>query len=138
MNVAMPLPINHEGKIPSPKKTFRILYADDMRELRDLATITLGRDGHTVECVKDGQAALGRLTAEPDAFDLLITDHHMPNMNGLELVQQVRNLPFKGKIIIFCSELSQDVNQSYCDLKVDEILYKPILPSELRSVLARL
>ena len=138
MNVSMPLTTNTEANIPSPKKTFRILYAEDMRELRDLAVITLGRDGHTVECVKDGQAALGRITASPEAFDLLITDHHMPNMNGLELIQQVRTLPYKGKIIIFCSELSQDVNQSYCDLKVDEILYKPILPSELRSVLARL
>jgi len=134
----MQLPDNQEAKASSPRKTFRILYADDMRELRDLAVITLGRDGHTVECVKDGQAALGRLTLAPEMFDLLITDHHMPNMNGLELVQQVRLLPFTGKIIVFCSELSQDVNQAYCDLKVDEILYKPILPSELRSVLARL
>jgi len=138
MIVSMPLPTNQETSTPLSRKTFRILYADDMRELRDLAVITLGRDGHTVECVKDGQAALGRVTAEPDSFDLLITDHHMPNMNGLELVQHVRTLPFKGKIIVFCSELSQDVNQSYCDLKVDEILYKPIMPSELRSVLARL
>jgi len=138
MNASMPLPTNQEANAPTPRKTFRILYADDMRELRDLAVITLGRDGHTVECVKDGQAALARITAEPDAFDLLITDHHMPNMNGLELIQQVRTLPYRGKIIIFCSELSQDVNQAYCALKVDEILYKPILPSELRSVLARL
>jgi CheY-like chemotaxis protein len=138
MNATMPLPTNQETSSPTSAKTFRILYAEDMRELRDLAMITLGRDGHAVECVKDGQAALGRLTATPDAFDLLITDHHMPNMNGLELIQQVRRIPFKGKIIIFCSELSQDVNQAYCDLMVNEILYKPILPSELRSVLARL
>ncbi len=138
MNATMPLPTNQETSSPTSAKIFRILYAEDMRELRDLAMITLGRDGHTVECVKDGQAALGRLTATPDAFDLLITDHHMPNMNGLELIQQVRRIPFKGKIIIFCSELSQDVNQAYCDLMVNEILYKPILPSELRSVLGRL
>ena len=139
MNAAMQSPTNQEeAHSPIPAKTFRILYAEDMRELRDLAMITLGRDGHTVECVKDGQAALARLTATPAAFDLLITDHHMPNMNGLELIQQVRRLPYKGKIIVFCSELSQDVNQAYCDLEVNEILYKPILPSELRSVLARL
>ncbi len=138
MNAPMTQPTSLETKTPEPAKTFRILYAEDMRELRDLAIITLGRDGHSVECVKDGQAALGRLTAEPAAFNLLITDHHMPNMNGLELIQHVRTLPYIGKIIVFCSELSQDVNQAYCDLKVDEILYKPILPSELRAVLARL
>ena len=138
MNAAMQIPTNQQANAPTPRKTFRILYADDMRELRELAVITLGRDGHTVECVKDGDAALSRITAEPDSFDLLITDHHMPNMNGLELIKQVRTLPYKGKIIVFCSELSKDVNEAYFALKVDEILYKPILPSELRTVLARL
>lgn len=138
MNATMPLPTNQENNSTQNPKTFRILYADDMRELRELAVITLGRDGHTVECVKDGQAALDRLMAEPESFDLLITDHHMPNMNGLELIRQIRSSAYKGKVIVFCSELSRDVNQAYLDLKVDVILYKPILPSELRKVLSQL
>lgn len=129
---------SREANPAHPPKALRILYADDMRELRDLAVITLGRDGHSVDCVKDGQAALDRLHADPLAYDLLITDHHMPNMNGLELINQVRGMAYKGKIIIFCSELSPDVNQAYVSLGVDEILYKPILPSELRRVLSRL
>jgi CheY-like chemotaxis protein len=120
------------------KKTFRVLYVDDMRELRELARILLGRDGHSVECLEDGRVAFERLREVPDAFDLLITDHHMPSMNGLELLRRVRELPYKGKVIIFCSELSRDVNQAYRDLKVDEILYKPILPADLRKVLAAL
>jgi two-component system, chemotaxis family, chemotaxis protein CheY len=120
------------------KKTFRVLYVDDMRELRELARILLGRDGHSVECLEDGRVAFERLRETPDAFDLLITDHHMPSMNGLELLRRVRELPYKGKVIIFCSELSRDVNQAYRDLKVDEILYKPILPADLRKVLAAL
>jgi two-component system, chemotaxis family, chemotaxis protein CheY len=138
MIATMQPPSSRETTSSNAVKTFRILYADDMRELRDLAVITLGRDGHSVECVKDGQAALARISANPAAFDLLITDHHMPNMNGLELINQVRASAYRGKIIIFCSELSPDVNQAYVDLGVDEILYKPILPSELRRVLAKL
>ncbi len=122
----------------TPRKTFRVLYVDDMRELRELAQILLGRDGHTVECMDDGRVALTRLRQNPGDFDLLITDHHMPSMNGLELLRRVRELPYQGKVIIFCSELSREVNQSYRDLKVDEILYKPILPAELRKVLATL
>ncbi len=76
--------------------------------------------------------------ATPDAFDLLLTDHHMPVMNGLELVTAVRSLPFFGKIIVFSSELSPAVAIEYRKFSVDLILQKPIFPSELRRVLAEM
>ena len=120
----------------SPK--LRILYADDMRELREVARIALGREGHVIECVCDGQEALERITADPHAYDLLITDHHMPNLDGLELVTHVRTLPFEGKIMVFSSELSASVSAAYHDLKVDRILFKPVFPSELRAILSEM
>ena len=122
----------------SPKKLLRILYADDMKELREVARIALSREGHLIECVSDGQQALERVTAMPDGYDLLITDHHMPLLDGLELVTRIRALPFAGKILVFSSELSPAVNEAYQELKVDRILYKPVFPSELRQVLADL
>ncbi len=132
----MPAPTRIES---SPRgKTLRILYAEDLRDLREVARIALTRDGHTIECVADGAIALQQLTAEPAAFDLLITDHHMPNMNGLELVTALRNLPFSSKIVVFSSELSPTVSAAYRELRVDRILPKPIFPSELRQVLAEL
>jgi CheY-like chemotaxis protein len=114
------------------------LYADDVRELRDVARISLTREGHGIECVEDGQVALERLLAGMDDFDLLITDHHMPRMNGLQLVTRVRELPFAGKIMIFCSELNPLVGDAYRRLNVDRILYKPVFPSDLRRVLAEM
>ncbi len=121
-----------------PKKMLRILYADDMRELREVARIALTREGHLIECVGDGQQALDRVSATPDAYDLVITDHHMPHLNGIELVTHLRTLPYHGKILIFCSELSPTVTETYHTLKVDRILYKPVFPSELRQVLVDL
>lgn len=120
------------------KKMLRILYADDMRELREVARIALTREGHLIECVGDGQQALERVTATPQAYDLVISDHHMPHLNGIELVTQLRAIGFPGKILIFCSELSPAVTETYHQLKVDRILYKPVFPSELRQVLADL
>jgi two-component system, chemotaxis family, chemotaxis protein CheY len=119
------------------KHFLRILYADDLRELRDVARISFSRDGHGIECVEDGLTALRRVQADP-GFDLVITDHHMPNLNGLELVTALRELPFAGKIMVFSSELSNEVAEQYRRLKVDRILYKPVFPSELRNALREL
>jgi len=119
-------------------KPLRILYADDLRDLRVVLHMALTREGHAIECVADGSLALERLKKDPSAFDLLITDHHMPVMNGLELVTQVRTLPFRGKIVVFSSELSAEVNEAYHALGVDLVLAKPIFPSVLRQVLAEL
>jgi CheY-like chemotaxis protein len=120
------------------KRTMRVLYADDVRQLRDLLNIVLSKEGHTVECVADGLQALEKVTATPGAYDLVITDHHMPNMNGLDLVTHLRAMSFPGKIIVFSSELSQSVNVAYQQLKVDYVLPKPVFPATLRALLATL
>ena len=118
-------------------RCLRILYADDLRELRELARLSFGRDGHGVECVEDGSLALARIAEDP-TFDLVITDHHMPIMNGLELVTRLRQENFAGKIMVFSSELSDAIAREYRRFEVDRILYKPVLPSALRHALAEL
>jgi CheY-like chemotaxis protein len=116
----------------------RIIYAEDLRDLREVARISLSREGHTIECYENGALALDRISADLVAFDLLLTDHHMPVMNGIELVMAVKALRFPGKIIVFSSELQPAVAAYYRQLGVDHILAKPILPSELRRILAEL
>lgn len=113
----------------------RILYADDMKELRDVASAALTREGHRIECVASGAEALRRLTADPAAIDLLITDHHMPGMDGIELVQAVREREIPCRILVFCSALSRDVHDAYHRFAVDRVLYKPVLPSDLRRTI---
>ncbi len=138
--VAMPmtmLAMTQKEAVPT-KKARRILYADDMPELRDMVRITLARDGHAVACAADGLLALEKIANEPEAFDVVITDHQMPNMNGLELVTRLRDLPFAGKILLFSSGLSNELCEAYHKLKVDYILHKPVFPHELRQALAKL
>jgi len=100
--------------------------------------MALSRDGHTIECVENGAIALEKISAAPTAYDLILTDHHMPVMNGLELVTAPRSVPISAKIIVFSSELNPKVAAAYLALGVIRILPKPIFPSELRWALTKL
>lgn len=116
----------------------RILYADDMFELRRMMRHMLILDGHLVETAEDGDEAFLLVSRAVDLFDLIITDHHMPRANGLQFVRQLRTLPFSGRVVVFSSELSEQVNDQYRQLGVDLILPKPIFPSLFRARLREL
>lgn len=119
-------------------RPLRVIYADDVAELRQLMRIMLQHEGHSLESFADGDLALARLQRGPGDFDLLITDHHMPVMNGLDLVRRVRQLPFAGRIIVFSSELSPLVHDNYLALQVDRVLAKPVRPAAFRQILAEM
>lgn len=121
-----------------PSRPLRILYADDMPELRSLMRDMLARQGHSVETVDGGDTALLRLKETLNGYDLLITDHHMPGINGLELVRQARELTYPCKIVVFSSEISDEVHEQYRRFAVDAILPKPIFPAIFRSALDEL
>ena len=120
----------------SPRKALRVLHVDDLRQMCEILKQSLARDGHTVESFGDGASALARIKEDPTAFDLFISDHHMPKMNGLEVVRELRRIPFRGKIFIYSSEIDEDVNSVYLSLKVDMVLPKPIVLPELKQLLA--
>src|SRR5438128_14928 len=106
----------------SSKRNVRVLYLEDMQELRDIMRISLSRDGHEIECVEEGEVALQRVIEDP-GFDLIITDHHMPRMNGLEFVTHLRAMMFRGKIVVFSSDVNPKVATEYRKLGVDRMIY---------------
>lgn len=65
-----------------------ILVVDDSASMRNMVTSTLISQGHKVSDAADGQAALSKI--KTDQFDAVISDINMPNMDGIELVKQIR------------------------------------------------
>jgi CheY-like chemotaxis protein len=123
---------------PPLGRPLRILYAEDLPELRDFMRLFLTRAGHYIETFDDGSAALDRLGNAPGSFDLLITDHQMPRLTGLELVARLRQLPYPGKIAVFSSNLPPAAADGYQRLAVDLVLPKPVFPSTLLMMLEQL
>lgn len=66
----------------------KVLVVDDSSAIRESVTYVLTQAGYGVTAAEDGMDALGKL--DGDAFDLIVTDVNMPNLDGIGLVKKVR------------------------------------------------
>ena len=74
----------------APRELTRLLLVDDSRVTREMERRILEDAGFRVEVAADGDEALRRLAVE--AFDCLVTDIEMPNLDGFELTAQLRQI----------------------------------------------
>ncbi len=75
-----------------PDPNIRILVVDDMATMRRIIKGLLNQLGYkNIEEAEDGKVALQKLKSQQ--FDFVVTDWNMPNMTGLELVQEIRKDP---------------------------------------------
>lgn len=85
-------------KSESNENDIRLLLVEDQKNVQDMMVSMLERMGYDVFVCNDGLEGLGLLRDEPETFDVVISDHNMPNMTGLEMIQQVSlfapDLPF--------------------------------------------
>jgi DNA-binding response OmpR family regulator len=116
-----------------PHSPLNILLAEDERSVALSISFALKADGHTIEIVSDGEEALSELTRKPGAFDLLITDHSMPRMNGIELVRRLHDTAFRGKIVVLSAHLSAENRAAYLAVGVDMMVPKPFDVHQLRA-----
>jgi len=74
-----------------PSSDINILVVDDMAAMRKILKTLLSQLGYkNVDEAEDGRQALEILRKNPDKYQLVITDWNMPNMTGIELVQEIR------------------------------------------------
>jgi CheY-like chemotaxis protein len=113
---------------------FRVLVAEDNDIVRETIASFLVKSGMSVKTAADGNEALQCWQTDPAAFDLLLTDHRMPVMTGLELVREIRRNPPAGpalKVIVYSACLGADDAGCYRALQVDRLVEKPCLPQDL-------
>jgi CheY-like chemotaxis protein len=115
-------PMNTESQGLSP---LRILLAEDERSVAFSIAFALKLDGHHSPGRGRWGAGARQHWRGTDGFDLLITDHSMPGMTGVELVQQVREKSFRGKIMVLSAHLSGEIRAAYEALAVDAMVSKP-------------
>jgi len=75
-----------------------ILIADDEQEIRESLSLILEEEGYRCTTAEDGDAALQEI--ESSNFDILIADIKMPKLNGMQLMEKVKNISPQTMIII--------------------------------------
>lgn len=132
--------IQRASALPAPKQSvpicrLRILVVDDDRTTQRVEQLVLSNAGYDVSTAADGEEAWAALLA--DRFDLMLTDHNMPRLCGLDLVMRMRAAGMRLPVVL--SSGSLDLTQaSECPcLDLAAVLIKPFGIGELMDIVKR-
>jgi two-component system, chemotaxis family, chemotaxis protein CheY len=114
-----------------------IVIVDDSESIREVVSFTLENAGYQVLSAIDGEDALKFFDGRE--LDLLITDLHMPKLNGIELIKKVReNANYKLLPILFLTtESQQSIKQDAKDAGATGWIIKPFVPAKLLAALSK-
>lgn len=108
-----------------------ILIVDDSESIREVVSFTLQNEGYDVLVGIDGKDALQFLDGRN--IDLIITDLHMPNMDGIGLIKEVRKMESYQRIpILFLTTESQAAKKMEAkEAGATGWIIKPFVPAKL-------
>ena len=101
-----------------------ILCVDDHSMVLDLLSRVLTAAGHRVETAAHGLDAWERFASRLTEFSLVISDHYMPHLDGLDLVRLLRDAHFRGPIIVHSNSIEPPTADAYRKLGADLIIPK--------------
>ena len=120
-----------------PSAHLRALVAEDDATLRWVIGRQLDRLGCAATIVEDGAAALAAWRGDPDAWDLIITDWHMPRLDGLGLMRALRDSgqDHPPVIMLTASGMPEEIETAR-RAGVSQVLVKPVQLDGLATALA--
>jgi CheY-like chemotaxis protein len=112
-----------------PHTAARILVVDDDDDIRQLNATVLKGSGYEVDTAVDGDAAWAILDTQ--CYDLLITDHSMPKLTGIELLNELHVAGKSLPSILVSGDLPTQELHRHPWLRISATLLKPYTTPEL-------
>src|SRR5690625_3058515 len=109
----------------------RILLVEDHLELGALLHRRLGKSGHTIEWVKDGENAIRYATH--GNWDVILLDIMLPDKDGFRVLEEIRGLGLNTPVLTLTARTEIDDKVSMLDLGADDYMVKPFDFRELEA-----
>ncbi len=114
----------------------RVLLAEDNAVNALLAKALLSKAGCTVDRAASGEEAVEAASMAP--YDLILMDVRMPGMDGLEATRRLRAQGLTTPIVALTANAFEDDRRACLEAGMDDFLTKPIAPTALNAIIARL
>jgi nitrogen-specific signal transduction histidine kinase/ActR/RegA family two-component response regulator len=135
---AAPKRVDRETRVDISGNGERILYVDDDEALVFLMNRMLKRLNYSVAAFQDSREALEAFRADPMGFDLVITDMSMPHLDGIEIVNALKEIRPDVPIVMVTGYIRpQDLEQTK-NLGIAQLIQKPETAQEMSHVLHRI
>lgn len=124
---------NNQSFLSMDNKAVKILVVDDEPDIVEILQYNLEKEGYTVTTAYNGKDAIR--IAKEELPHLIILDIMMPDMDGIETCQEIRNLSsLSESMIAFLTARNEDYSQiAGFDVGADDYIKKPIKPKVLTS-----
>jgi two-component system NtrC family sensor kinase len=122
---------------PRATRRARILVVDDEPGIADVLAEVLQLDGHVVETVGNGEAALGRLALE--GYELILSDIRMPELDGPSLYRELerRHPRLLHRMIFLTGDTLSPGTREFLEKTGAPCLSKPFALSDVREIVQR-
>ncbi|WP_163337808.1 PAS domain-containing protein [Desulfopila sp. IMCC35008] len=135
-------PVGNRKMVMQPQQQpagyHRILLVDDEQAIVTMSRKMLERNGYSVSAFTSSRQSLEAFRATPEAFDILITDMNMRELNGVELAGKLRAIRVDIPIILCTGYSDMIYSENTAELGVDVLLHKPVRKNELLKAVHQL
>jgi signal transduction histidine kinase/ActR/RegA family two-component response regulator len=121
----------------SPQRTGHILLVEDDTVNAIIAKKALHSSGHTVTHVTDGQQAIEHFTLHPERYDVILMDHHMPIMDGVQATIKLHTLydpQVLPPIIALTANAMDGEREKYLKIGMQDYCTKPFKKEQLNAL----
>ena len=116
-------------------RQLRLMVIDDEAIVGKRIKPALEKTGGVVETFEDGRTALDRFKEEP--FDIVVTDIRMDDVDGIEVLEQVRSMSERTKVIIITGYATVEMAREALSKGAYDFIAKPFKPKELLAIVER-
>lgn len=120
----IPQRIWHDLAIDEEAMAARILIVEDEPMLLKMLCATLEREGYEVAASHNGLEALEKIRTE--TFDLILTDIWMPQMNGIQLLEELKKMDDYPRVVVITADTTSDTLLKVIKESANRYVFKPV------------